>query len=92
MNSDVIHILNSATAETLGKLGEVAAGVLPVGPELRHVAGTLLGLFASELAKLATISPRVDVVAGPNAVITVTLHDTEDPGAAPDMVPVDELR
>lgn len=84
MNSDIIHILNSATAETLGQLGEVAAGVLPVGPELRQVAGTLLGIFTLELAKLATISPRVDVTAAPAATVTVVLHDTEDPGAAPD--------
>lgn len=67
-------------------------GVVPLSAELRgHVASGVEAGIRAVLAALG-ISPRVDVTAGPAATVTVVLHDTEDPGASPDMVPVDELR
>ncbi len=73
-------------------LAGLAAGVLPVTDELTALA-TGVATSATEsgirhaLAALG-FSPRVDVTAGPGATVTVVLHDTEDPGAAPDTRPI----
>lgn len=87
------------TAVNLGvkELRDLAKGHLPVTPSLESIATGLVEAGIRELLKLVDIVPRVDVVAGKDAVVTVhihtgskqaALHDSDDPGTSPDVRPL----
>ena len=76
-----VHV---AVAFGVDQIAELAAGHLPVTPVLVGIAADVAETAVRHLLSLFDVSPRVDVTAGPSATVTVVLHDTEDPGAAPD--------
>lgn len=76
--------VHAAVGFGVSQLGELSAGYLPVTPELERIAADLVETGIRHLLSLFDLTPRVDVVAGPDAIVTITIHD---PGASPDVEP-----
>jgi hypothetical protein len=94
-------LMDAVTAEVVGEL-PASAVVLKIfeaatGKPLDEVIFGALDKFIQRVE-----FANLDVTLAPGAIVTAEIvdrdsparapHDTEDPGAAPDMVPVEELR
>ena len=55
----------------------VAKGLIPNTPELRAIAISSAVTGIRKVLALLNISPRVDVTAGPEAVVNIHVHDNE---------------
>jgi hypothetical protein len=93
--------MDAVTAETVREL-PASAVVLKIFEAATEKSLTAVITGALERLVRRLERAELDITLGPGAVVRPEVvdrdtparapHDTEDPGAAPDMVPVDELR